>query len=110
MSVFATRFDPGLDADTLCGYLAEKLNNKSIVCRKIVTTQSRYSSFQVTAECSDVACMYDPDLWPAGTYVRRYYEARRAGGMHGNGQREPEQDTPLAHGEHTAAVSGLSNA
>ena len=77
VSVFASRFSPNLDADTLRNYLTEKLGNKSVTCRKIDSTRNRFSSFQVTAECNEVADMYDPQLWPAGTYVRRYYEARR---------------------------------
>ena len=76
VSVFATRFSPTLEADTLCSYLTEKLG-KSVTCRKIETISNRFSSFHVTAECSEVADMYDPQLWPVGIYVRRYFEARR---------------------------------
>ena len=76
VNVFATRFSPTLDADTLRDYLTGKLENETVTCRKIESTRSRYGSFHVTAECNNVADMYDPKLWPAGTYVRRYYEAR----------------------------------
>ena len=77
VSVFASRFSHNLDADTLRNYLTEKLGNKSVTCRKIDSAQNRFSSFQVTAECNEVHDMYDPQLWPDGTHVRRYYEARR---------------------------------
>lgn len=73
-SVFATRFDPSLGADTLSNYLRSKLG-RSVECRKIEASHGRFSSFQVTAECKEVAEMYDPQLWPAGSFVRRYYEA-----------------------------------
>lgn len=76
VSVFATRFDPSLGADTLSNYLRSKLG-RSVDCRKIETSHGRFSSFQVTAECKEVAEMYDPQLWPAGSFVRRYYEARQ---------------------------------
>lgn len=40
---------------------------------------NRYSSFKVCVECSEVAEMYNPELWPEGSVVRRYYEPRKAG-------------------------------
>lgn len=79
VNVFATKFDPNLDANTLSDYLKEKLG-REVKCRKIETVQSRFSSFCVTAECNDVAEMFDPQLWPAGSFVRRYYEPRRPRG------------------------------
>ena len=81
VKVFATKFSPTLDADTLCGYLAEKLENNTVTCRKIESANNRYSSFHITAECNNVADMYDPNLWPAGIYVRRYYEPRGKGSV-----------------------------
>ena len=76
VSVFATRFDPELDADTLGVYLKEQIN-ATVTCRKIVSERSRFASFHVTAECKDVDAMYDPDVWPEGVFVRRYYEPRK---------------------------------
>lgn len=73
VSVFATKFDLSLDAATLSDYLKVKLG-REVMCRKIESAHSRFSSFQVTAECNEVAEMYDPQLWPAGSFVRRYYE------------------------------------
>ncbi|KAJ8405632.1 hypothetical protein AAFF_G00316120 [Aldrovandia affinis] len=74
VSVFATKFDLNVDADTLSDYLKEKLG-REVKCRKIEMAQSRFSSFCVTAECNDVAEMYDPQLWPAGSFVRRLLRA-----------------------------------
>ncbi|KAK7915620.1 hypothetical protein WMY93_011381 [Mugilogobius chulae] len=85
VSLFATRFDPVLEAATLHEYLTQRLNNKSVICKKISAAHSRYSSFHVTVDCNDIAVMYDPDLWPAGAYIRRYYEARRPGSTHDSG-------------------------
>ena len=76
MNVFATRFDPELDADTLRDYLKEKLND-TVTCRKIITERSRFGSFHITAECKDVKDMYNPDVWPEGVFVRRYYEPHK---------------------------------
>ncbi len=75
VSVFATRFDPSLDADTLGAYLKDRLG-REVKCRKIETAYSRFSSFHVSAECGEVAELYDPQLWPDGCFVRRYYEKR----------------------------------
>lgn len=76
VSVFATRFAPSLEADTLRDYLVEKLGNESVTCRKIETAHSRFGSFHVTAECVNIDDVYNPEIWPAGTYIRRYYDAR----------------------------------
>ena len=76
VSVFATRFTPSLEADALSTYLSESLGTP-VTCRKIDSPQSGYSSFHITAECKDIAVMFNPQLWPAGVYVRRYFEARR---------------------------------
>ncbi len=76
VGVFAMRFSPDLDANILCDYLTEKLG-KSVICRKIDLTRNRFSLFNITADCNEVADMYDPQLWPAGLYVRHFFEARR---------------------------------
>lgn len=76
VNIFATRFSPDVDAETLRSYLSEKLANKSVACRKIESRGSRYGSFHVTADCKEVADMFSPQIWPAGVYVRRYFEPR----------------------------------
>lgn len=72
VKIFATKFDLSVDANTLSEYLKPKLG-REVTCRKIEATQSRFSSFCISAECNDVAELYDPQLWPAGSFVRRYY-------------------------------------
>ena len=101
VSVFATKFDLSLEADILGLYLKEKLG-REVKCRKIESAQSRFSSFCVTAECNSVEEMYDPDLWPTGCFVRRYYEPRQprsaaAGGTGGaEGNRRPQTTVPMS--------------
>lgn len=77
VSVFASRFSPDVDADTLRTYLNDKLG-QDVTCFKISTVNTRYASFKVSAECNEVETMYNPELWPEGTFVRRYYEPRKA--------------------------------
>lgn len=76
VSVFATKFSPDLDSETLTSYMKDKLG-RDVTCQKIETVQTRFSSFKITAECKEVGEMYNPELWPEGTFVRRFYEARK---------------------------------
>lgn len=79
VSVFATKFSPDLDAETLSEYLSGQIG-RSVNCQRIVTAGNRYSSFKVSAECNEVNEMYKPELWPEGSIVRRYYEPRKVEG------------------------------
>ncbi|CAL8397666.1 unnamed protein product [Boreogadus saida] len=73
VSVFATRFSPDLEPDSLASYLKEKLG-RDVTCEKIDTVQTRFSSFKITAVCREVGEMYEPQLWPEGTFVRHFFE------------------------------------
>ena len=57
-------------------YLREKLG-RDVTCENIDTVQTRFSSFKITAVCKEVGEMYEPQLWPEGTFVRRFFEARK---------------------------------
>ncbi len=76
VSVFATRFSPDLEPATLAIYLKEKLG-RDVICEKVNTVHARFGSFKVTALCREVGEMYEPQLWPEGTFVRRFFEARK---------------------------------
>ena len=76
VSVFATKFLPDLDAETLTNYLKEKLHH-DVICQKMDTAQNRYSSFKVTVECDKVEDVYEPQIWPHGVFVRRFFEPRK---------------------------------
>lgn len=78
VSVFATRFSPDIGAELLRAHLENKLG-RGVSCERIVTVNSRYASFKISAECKDVGDMYNPELWPEGAYVRRFYEPRKVG-------------------------------
>ena len=96
VSVFATKFSPDLEADILRDYLANKLGNPSVTCRKTELATSRFGSFHITADCKEVADMCSPQAWPAGIYVRRLFESRRPrafrGGVSGGGDEHPERN------------------
>lgn len=59
VNIFATKFSPDLEADTLKEYLKEKIDGE-VTCWKIEAAQTRFSSFHISAKCTDVAEMYDP--------------------------------------------------
>lgn len=84
LSVFTTKFSPDLDAEKLSDYLAEQLG-REVICQRTVTVSNRYSSFKVCAKCNEVSEMYNPDLWPEGSVVRRYYKPRKAEEMVASG-------------------------
>ncbi len=62
-NIFATRFMPDLEPETLRRYLHDKLNLE-VTCCKIETERSRFVSFQVSAECNNQNVFLNPDLWP----------------------------------------------
>ena len=70
-NVFASRFDPGVEANALKTYLEGKLNFTIDTCEKL---QSRYpqsySSFNITSKCEDPSVFMSSDLWPEDSYVR----------------------------------------
>ena len=51
-----------------------------VVCQKTELAHSRFSSFQITTECNEVAEMYDPQLWPVWSFVQRFYETHQLRG------------------------------
>lgn len=104
VNVFATKFAPSLDADKLRVYLSGKLENETVTCRKIESACSRYGSFHITAECINVADMYEPNLWPTGIYVHRFYEAHGPRFLNNEGGSELKcHGTPAAQRENMSA-------
>ena len=82
VSVFATKFNVNLEADTLRLFLQDQMK-REVKCRKIDIPHSRFSSFCVTAEWNEWKEMYNPVFWPAGSVIRRYFEPRRTKGAGG---------------------------
>ncbi|ELU05887.1 hypothetical protein CAPTEDRAFT_206148 [Capitella teleta] len=56
--------------------LKEKMNNNTVKC-KLIQKGERSSSFCVSAECLSADEIYDPSLWPEGSYAQRYYSDRK---------------------------------
>jgi hypothetical protein len=70
--IFVFRVDKETNADTLKLYM----NNKNINVREIElksNDQAIYSSFHVRIQVSDLDSVLQPDFWPVGVNVRRYW-------------------------------------
>ena len=85
--VFATRFYPDMDEETLSRYLEDKLK-RSVECHKL-SKDNHTGSFHVSAMCVDPSDLYSTDVWPDGILVRRY-KLRRA---------RKENTTPVRNGQ-----------
>ena len=72
------RTEDSTDTEILRAHLENKLG-RDVSCERIATVNSRYASFKISAECQDAGDMYNPEHWPEGAYVRRFYEPRTAG-------------------------------
>lgn len=71
-----------MESDTLASYLKYKLGC-DVTCEKIVSKPDSARS-KISAICKEVGEMYEPQLWPEGTFVRRFFEVckpRAAGGV-----------------------------
>ena len=76
VNVFATNLAPGITEGALQDYLKSKLD-LAVTCKKVVNPNGRYSSFRITGECMDPKVFYAAEIWPAGTYVRRFFNHHR---------------------------------
>ena len=74
-SIFLTRLDPGTLPDDIVKFAKGSLE-LDVKCEKLVTKFDTYASFRVDCICKDPAVLYNPDSWPAGVLVRKYYVKR----------------------------------
>jgi len=76
MKVFVTRLHSDTSTEGLENYLKEDcdINAK---CTKLKTRFDTYSSFKVEAQCLPGFDFLNPEIWPAGTFVKRFYEKRQ---------------------------------
>ena len=73
--IFIFRVDKTTDADNMKRYM----NNKNIDVREIELKskeQSLYNSFYVRIKVTDLDTVLQPDFWPIGVNVRRYWQPR----------------------------------
>ena len=42
-------------------------------CTKLKSKHDSYASFKVEVMCQNISDFYSPDKWPAGIYLRRFF-------------------------------------
>lgn len=75
IKVFVTGLVRETSTAELENHLQRKLKNDTVKC-ELIKKGERASSFCVSAECRTADDLYDPALWPEGSYVRRFYTSR----------------------------------
>ena len=71
-AVFVSRLDPDTTEDDMERYVRETHNLKS-TCSQLRSKHDSYASFKVEVFCQNLSDFYSPDKWPAGIYLRRFF-------------------------------------
>ena len=72
VAVFVSRLLPETTAEEMEAFVQDT-HHLSSKCVKLDTKHHSYASFKVEVTCDTIPDMYDPEKWPVGAYVRRYY-------------------------------------
>ena len=72
VAVFISRLLPETTAEEMEAFVQDT-HHLSSKCVKLDTKHQSYASFKVEVTCDNIPDMYDPEKWPVGAYVRRYY-------------------------------------
>ena len=76
-AVFVSRLDPDTTEDDMERYVRETHNLKS-TCTKLQSKHDSYASFKVEVFCQNISDFYSPDKWPAGIYLRRFFNVAQS--------------------------------
>lgn len=76
VSLFVSRLKPSTQLDTLKSYVQKHFSEAE--CSTLTPKHpEHYSSFRVCIDSSNVNRAMDPTLWPAGTYVAKFFPKRQ---------------------------------
>ena len=75
IAVFVSRILPDTTEEEMQEYVQETHNMPS-KCTKLQTKYNDYSSFKVEVMSDNVSEVYNPEKWPVGAYIRRFYNGR----------------------------------
>ena len=83
--VLATRYGPTVDIACVKSDLESKLKtttgiDHTVNVERVQTKYSSYSSFKITCMCSDINILYNPSIWPKGSFVKRWIDPRNSRG------------------------------
>ena len=70
---------------------------------EVVGRRDHYQSFRLRVKKSDLAALKDPDAWPEGIIVRRFFRGRSGGNNNHNSNNNNK--TPIPTSNDGAAVS-----
>ena len=76
-AVFVSRLDPDTTEADMELYVRETHNLKS-TCSKLRSKHDSYASFKVEVFCQNLSDFYSPDKWPAGIYLRRFFNVAQS--------------------------------
>ena len=73
--VFVSRLSPSVTEEEVIRYV-KSVHNLTAKCVKLNTRYDNYTSFKVEANCKSVDEFYAPENWPAGVYVRKFFNPK----------------------------------
>uniref|UniRef100_A0A1A8RRE2 Uncharacterized protein n=2 Tax=Nothobranchius rachovii TaxID=451742 RepID=A0A1A8RRE2_9TELE len=74
LACLRTAVEPQVKAGENLGAAVAVVDHRLRVLEGTHNPPKQPEDLKVSAECGEVSDMYDPQLWPAGTYVRRFFE------------------------------------
>ena len=76
LNFFTTRWDPRITQPEIEKLLSQKLKVK-VKCEKLQLKSKSYASFKVTVWSNDEKYFQNPDAWPEGLVVSKYFEGSK---------------------------------
>ena len=76
ISIFVSRLDPSVSCDALSAYIHD-VHSIDANCEKFITKYNTYASFKVNVTCNDMSTFLDPDKWPQGVYLRKFFNNKK---------------------------------
>ena len=76
ISIFVSRLDPSVSCDALSAYIHD-VHSIDANCEKLITKYNTYASFKVNVTCNDMSTFLDPDKWPQGVYLRKFFNNKK---------------------------------
>ena len=76
ISIFVSRLDPSVSCDALSAYI-HHVHSIDANCEKLITKYNTYASFKVNVTCNDMSTFLDPDKWPQGVYLRKFFNNKK---------------------------------
>ncbi|XP_070546548.1 uncharacterized protein [Ptychodera flava] len=76
-SLFVTRLQPDTTPDHIISYIGEMLHINVVSCVQLKTKHRSYASFCVTVNAMNLKTLQNPNSWPEGVLIRKFYQPRK---------------------------------